>query len=53
MRRPNTNHRRRLRVTIEDAQEANDALIDLMGENVEPRKDFISNNAKFVKNLDI
>ncbi len=47
------NHRRRLRVTIEDAQEANDALIDLMGENVEPRKDFISNNAKFVKNLDI
>ena len=26
---------------------------DLMGENVEPRKEFISANAKFVKNLDI
>ena len=46
-------HRRMLQVTITDAQEANDALIDLMGENVEPRKDFITANAKFVKNLDI
>jgi DNA gyrase/topoisomerase IV subunit B len=32
---------------------ANDSLIDLMGENVEPRKDYITANAKFVKNLDI
>ena len=47
------NNRRMLRVTIEDAEAANDALIDLMGENVEPRKDFIVANAKFVKNLDI
>ena len=47
------NHRRMLRVTIEDAEAANDALIDLMGENVEPRKEFIVANAKFVKNLDI
>ncbi len=47
------NHRRMYQVTIEDAQEANDALIDLMGENVEPRKDYITANAKFVKNLDI
>jgi len=47
------NHRRMLRVTIEDAEAANDALIDLMGENVEPRKDYITANAKFVKNLDI
>ncbi len=46
-------HRKMLRVTIEDAQAANDALIDLMGENVEPRKDYITANAKFVKNLDI
>lgn len=47
------NHRRMLQVTIEDAESANDALIDLMGENVEPRKDYITANAKFVKNLDI
>ena len=47
------NHRRMMRVTIEDAETANDALIDLMGENVEPRKDFITANARFVKNLDI
>ncbi len=47
------NHRRMLQVTIEDLQDANDALIDLMGENVEPRKEYISANAKFVKNLDI
>ena len=46
-------HRRMLQVTIEDMQDANDALIDLMGENVEPRKEYISANAKFVKNLDI
>lgn len=47
------NNRRMFRVTIEDAEAANDSLIDLMGENVEPRKDFIVANAKFVKNLDI
>jgi len=47
------NHRRMLQVTIEDMQAANDALIDLMGENVQPRKEYISANAKFVKNLDI
>ena len=47
------NHRRMLQVTIEDMQDANDALLDLMGENVEPRKEYISANAKFVKNLDI
>lgn len=45
--------RKMLRVTVEDAMEANNALTDLMGENVEPRKDFITANAKFVKNLDI
>lgn len=49
----NKEHRRMMQVTIEDAQAANDALIDLMGENVEPRKDYIVANARFVKNLDI
>lgn len=46
-------HRRMLQVTIQDLEDANDALIDLMGESVEPRKEFIQANAKFVKNLDI
>lgn len=45
--------RKMLRVTVEDAMEANDAMTNLMGENVVPRKDFITANAKFVKNLDI
>jgi len=42
-----------LQVSIQDAIEA-DALFDmLMGDNVEPRREFIQQNAKFVKNLDI
>ena len=45
--------RKLLRVTVNDAEEANNALMDLMGNNVEPRKEFISANAQFVKNLDI
>lgn len=40
-------------VTIEDAEAANNAITDLMGEAVEPRKEFITANARFVKNLDI
>ncbi|MBS5889020.1 MAG: DNA gyrase subunit B [Clostridium sp.] len=40
-------------VSVEDAEAANNALTDLMGESVEPRKEFITANAKFVKNLDI
>ena len=42
-----------LKVTIEDAIEADNAFDMLMGERVEPRKEFILTNAKFVKNLDI
>ena len=42
-----------LRVKLEDAVAANEIFSDLMGEKVEPRKEFIQENAVFVKNLDI
>jgi DNA gyrase subunit B len=46
-------YRKMWRVTVQDAEDADNALTDLMGENVVPRKDYITANAKFVKNLDI
>ena len=42
-----------LRVTIDDAQRASENFSILMGDNVEPRREFIEKNAKFVQNLDI
>ena len=42
-----------LRVTLDDAVEADETFALLMGEKVEPRREFIEKNAKFVKNLDI
>ena len=45
--------RRLGQVTINDAQAADDLFHALMGDEVEPRKDFIDQNAKFVTNLDI
>ncbi|NTV23979.1 MAG: hypothetical protein HGA85_06450 [Nanoarchaeota archaeon] len=41
------------KIKIEDAVEAEKAFSDLMGEEVEPRKKFIYENAKNVTNLDI
>ena len=45
--------RKMIKVKMSDAMEADQIFDALMGERVEPRKDFIRENAKFVKNLDI
>jgi len=42
-----------LQVSLEDAMEADEVFEVLMGDKVEPRRHFIEENARFVKNLDI
>ena len=42
-----------LKVTMEDAERADATFSMLMGEDVEPRKKFIEENAQFVQDLDI
>lgn len=49
----NPKNRTLLKVNIEDAILADQTFDMLMGDNVEPRREFIQENAEFVKNLDI
>ncbi len=49
----NPSTRRLVRVTIEDAAEADRIFTILMGEDVEPRREFIEAYAKEVRNLDV
>ena len=49
----NPENRTLLRITIDDAMQADQVLSDLMGEDVEPRRQFIEQHAGEVQNLDI
>ncbi|PNX46492.1 MAG: DNA topoisomerase IV subunit B, partial [Thermoplasmata archaeon M8B2D] len=49
----NPENRMTVKVTVDDAVDADELFTILMGEKVEPRKEFIENHAKDVVNLDI
>ncbi|NTW53865.1 MAG: DNA topoisomerase (ATP-hydrolyzing) subunit B [Chlorobaculum sp.] len=46
-------HRSLLQVTVENAMEADQVFSTLMGDKVEPRRDFIEKNARYVRRLDV
>ena len=49
----NPETRTMLKVELEDAAKADEIFTILMGDKVEPRREFIEKNAKYVQNLDI
>lgn len=49
----NPEHRTLVQVTMDDAVYADEIFTILMGEKVEPRREFIEKNARYVSNLDI
>lgn len=49
----NPETRMMMRIEVEDAALADEAFTILMGDKVEPRREFIEKNAKYVQNLDI
>jgi len=49
----NADNRTIMQVTIDDAIQADEVFANLMGDNVDPRKEFIHENARYVTNLDI
>ena len=46
-------YRTLLQITLEDAMDADQVFSMLMGEDVEPRKEFIQNNAIYASNIDV
>ena len=49
----NPENRRFAQVSVDDAIDADNVLSMLMGEKVEPRRNFIQENAEYVENLDV
>jgi len=46
-------HRSMISIKMDDAIEADRMFTILMGDEVEPRREFIQANARYVKNLDV
>ena len=42
-----------IKVKLDDAMKADETFTLLMGDEIEPRRKFIEENAKYVKNLDV